>query len=71
MVPLDSEVASNLALYGTPWGGGARRSRGLEERRMREGETRITNLEDKFTMPWFTGEDDPHQAINRITEHFP
>ena len=71
MVPLGSDVASNLALFGTPWGGGARGARGVEERRMGDGETRINNLEDKYTIPWFTAQNDQQQAINRITDHFP
>ena len=34
LVLLDADVASNLALFGTPWGGGgaARKTRKLEER---------------------------------------
>ena len=54
MVLLDPKVASNLALFGTPWGGGerARQDRRLGERRM-VGEIPRFSFLGSEEIPWF------------------
>ena len=52
LVPVNSEVATNLAVYGTPWGGGARRTRKQEGRR-REQEMPRSAIVSSEKLPWF------------------
>ena len=52
LVPVNSQLAGNLAAFGTPWGGGSRRTRRFEEKRREVMMPRMDILR-KAHMPWF------------------
>ena len=62
MVLLDADVAANLVAFGTPWGGGARRTMGLEERGKEKAEPGYGLLGGEM-IPWFEGDHD--QIVGR------
>ena len=68
MVPLASDDASNLALFGTPWGQQGRRTRGLRQRRILTGVPWLSYLAGKH-MPWFTAKDDEESNMENIPEN--
>ena len=69
MVPLDAELAANLAAFGTPWRGGARRTRRLEEtgREMKASGYSILGGE---TIPWFEVDHDREIVIQNYEKGF-
>ena len=69
MVPLDAELAANLAAFGTPWRGGARRTRRLEERG-REMEASGYGILGGETIPWFEGDHHRDIVIQNYDEGF-
>ena len=69
MVPLDAELAANLAAFGTPWVGGSRRTRRLEERG-REMEGSGYGILGRETIPWFEGDHDQEIVLLNDDEGF-
>ena len=60
IIPINSNVASNLAAFGTPWG----RKAGRARRTMRLGERRVEEDLPKFSflgsenIPWFGAQEE-------------
>ena len=70
MVPLDSKIGSNLALFGTPWGGKTRGTRRLGEKKMRQEIPRFSFMGDKYyNMPWFA-RDEEEKALHKFPAMF-
>ena len=56
-VLLDADVAANLAVFGTPWGRAARRTRRLEERGKKKEQPGYGIVGGEM-IPWFEGDHD-------------
>ena len=71
LVLLDSDVAANLALFGTPWGGGgaARRTRRLEERGKKKEQPGYGIVGGEM-IPWFEGDHHRDIVIQNYDEGF-
>ena len=62
LVPVETELAANLAIFGTPWGGEARRTRILKGKRKEKDMTRLGNV-GREMMPWFDTVEEKDMAM--------